>query len=331
MITPREALGRDSAFDPFDPFNGGLRWLREQRGIGGAAARYVDDEEVFDHHVEWLASRVEAGMDTVVIETGEPRTGKSTLGIRFGVSLGRRLGTGFSVGRDVAYRLSELLGKIRVAEAGRMVLSDEAVLAGAQAAGGVGKDTGILERALAICGYKHVTLFMLAPSVWQFARAIRERRAALWIHVEERGHATVRHLSHALRFRSSDTQLPFFPVSDPWFHLRWESLDDTPIWREYEALKFTRGDHELEGVQREALKWEKKVGITREAHEVIEGETKADRRRRLRRLYMRGYRQREETTPVGQVTHERPTLHAKPPLKRQTSVRHGPEGRGKAG
>lgn len=333
MIGPREALYRPSAFDPYDPFNGGLRWLRRQRGIAAPDARYVDDEEVFAHHVELLASRVEAGMDTVVIVTGEPRTGKSTLALSFGIALGERLGTGFGVRRDVSYRLSELLGKIREAESTRTIVADEAVLAGAQAAGGVAKDTGILERALAICGYKHVTLFMLAPSVWLFARAIRERRAAFWVHVEERGHATVRELSHRLRFKSSDSQLPFFPVSDPWFHLRWESLDGTPLWADYEELKFTRGDHELEGVQREALKWEKRIGVTREPHETVEGESEADRRRRLKRLWMRDFRARQESQPakagpegVRQSTHKRPTSTPKPPRSRQTSV-----GRGRSG
>jgi len=226
-------------------------------------ARHVSEvlteDELWDLFVGDLVGRISGGRDNVIIIDGLKRLGKSTLGLRLGndvisraVSLGilkprtPYLSHPLHLEDDMVYRLDSFLGRVEHGASGEVVLSDEGVLV-AQSAAGKSRAVAALERALSICGRLNLTLIILAPSFEELAKSIRGSVLAdFWIHVEQRGEATVRYYNPRLHFKPHNTS-DFFRLKAPRDHLYWEAYEDRdPYWVRYETLS---RDAKREGIR----------------------------------------------------------------------------------
>ena len=164
-------------------------------------------------------------------------SGKSSLALKLGQSLTNGK---LDLHRDVIYNLKDLLDRLGDSSPGDVVVVDEAILV-AQASAGGEKSVFILERALALSRELGVTLILNIPNVHSLAKGVRERRVEFWLHVEERGIATVHGLSRAIQYKDNANVLPFTKVQQPFTYLRWSPFaPDDPYWLEYSRIKHLR-------------------------------------------------------------------------------------------
>lgn len=214
-------------------------------------------------------ARILEKKDTVVVVDGEPGDGKSTYSLGFGArtknALSAALGSKeqFDLERDVVFRESDLIHEIHLntREDPRVVVADEGILVGAQARAGTYDASALLDRVLSVSRIKGVTLFVLAPSVWGLASFVRNRRAKLYHHVERRGLTTTFTLKKEIPFLPP-RELPFRKFRKPWDKVRWESLENDPIWAPYETRKIREVDSMLSAGEIQAIELEAKAGLS---------------------------------------------------------------------
>ena len=261
-------LTSPESFDPTAISNLTGRHLRGMIGNDLPEATPVDDAEVVDHWVEYFVDRILDKKDTIAIVDGEPGEGKSNFTLWLGSKIRYRLGVEIGgpkvldLEHDVVYRLTTLVH--RVYESSRekpsVIIADEGVLVGAQGSAGLSDAGKILDRVLSIGRIQGCTIFLLHPSVWGLASFVRNRRAKVFFHVERRGLTTAFTLKSAMDF-TPPKQLPFKKARQPWAKLRWPSLENDPIWRNYEPTKIETTKESL--VDSEIAAWaiEKKAGM----------------------------------------------------------------------
>jgi hypothetical protein len=263
-----DILTSDGALDPLLPENVVLSRLREMVGSDLPEGKPVDEEGVVQHWVDYIVGLILDKKDCVVIVDGTPGEGKSTfslwicLRIREALNRALKVQEQFKVDRDVTYRLSSLIHRINQSsrEKPSVVLADEGILVGAQARAGSYDASIILERVLSIARIKGVTMFILAPSIWGLAASVRDRRARLWFHVEERGRSTAFVLRDAIPFKRPK-ELPFGKARQPWCRIEWGDMESDPIWTPYEGQKLDITTETLADSEVEALKIERKAGL----------------------------------------------------------------------
>src|SRR5690348_3293027 len=78
MISPREVLSRPPTLGLTTGLTAGLRWLRRQRGIEAGEVRYVDDEEIRRHWLDFMEERTRLGYDNIVLFTGDEGSAKTS-------------------------------------------------------------------------------------------------------------------------------------------------------------------------------------------------------------------------------------------------------------
>jgi hypothetical protein len=264
-----DILRSPGSFDPASPRNIGRVRLRELMGSDLPDATPIDASTVIEHWVDYIVGLILDKKDCVVMCDGTPGEGKSTFSLWLCLlvrqALNQALGTrqNFEVERDICYRLSDLIHRILQSsrENPSVILADEGVLVGAQARAGSYDASLLLDRVLSLSRIQGATLFILAPSIWGLASAVRDRRARLWFHVERRGLSTAFILREAIPFKRPK-ELPFSKARQPWSKLRWDSLESDPVWAPYEARKITVTKSALHDSEVEALKVEKKLGLS---------------------------------------------------------------------
>jgi len=266
------ALSRLTSLQSFDPTAVSNITSRHLRGIIGNTlpeATPVDDADVVDHWVDFYVDRVLDKRDTVTIVDGlEPGIGKSMftiwLAMKVRARLGRILGTArvLDLEQDVVYRLTTLIHRVYQSSRANpgVIVADEGVLVGAQAGSGLSDIGRILDRVLSIGRIKGCTIFILHPNVWGLASFVRNRRAKVLMHVEQRGLTTAFTLKSAMDF-TPPNQLPFKKARQPWAKIRWPSIERDPVWSVYEPAKLEVTNQALVDSEMEAAKFEKKMGL----------------------------------------------------------------------
>lgn len=262
-------------FDAGDPFNIATSHLRVVAGVDiPADFTPVDDDTVIEHWVEFFVDRILSGKDTVFIVDGEAGEGKSTFTLWFLAKVRRRLSERLrSLGRgeinpllnldwDVIYDTPSLLHRIYTSSKKdpAVILVDEGSLAGFQAGAGLSEIGRAIDKALSVCRIKAVTAAVLNPSVWGLAPFVRNRRAKVYFHVEERGVSTAHTLKTAIDYKAATQWLPFKKAKAPWAKLYWPSLESDPIWGPYEKRKLDTVQETLLDLERLSLKFAKKEG-----------------------------------------------------------------------
>lgn len=263
-----EVLRSPLSFDPDSRESITAANLRRLIGQDLPSPVPIDNEAVTAFHVDLLVGRILEKKDTVVVVDGEPGEGKSTytigLGARVKNALSAALGKRdqFELEQHVVYRESDLIHQIHInsRENPQVVVSDEGILAGAQARSGTYDASALLDKVLSVSRVKGVTLFVLAPSVWGLASFVRNRRAKLYHHVEWRGLTTAFILKGTISW-TPPRELPFNKMRKPWDKIRWESLEKDPIWAPYERRKVAETDSMLAAAELEAIRIEEKSGL----------------------------------------------------------------------
>lgn len=207
--------------------------LADLYGSGLGAPRHTP-ESIWRH---WTADvwrdRVRRDYDNVLVVTGDPGCGKSTLAIQIARALDRRFDL-----TSLAYRASELLDAIDRMRRGQCIIFDEAIL------GLMGREFAT-EEARAVVKTLNVTRFLgintivCIPNIWDLDVALRGRRTDFWLtcSYDPRGEADVHERSRVVRYRR-DGSLGLYK-SRAWSPIRWQPLPP-PLWAEYLAQKTNR-------------------------------------------------------------------------------------------
>jgi hypothetical protein len=263
-----EYLLSPESFDPGKAENVLDRHTRRLVGSAVGQRTPVDDDDRADYWTRFLVDRVLQNRDTTIIVDGLPGEGKSNFALwlasRVRWLLGKELGVPrrLDLKQDVVSRLT--LFTRRVYQSSRekplVVIADEGVLVGAQGTSGLSDAGRLLDRVLSVDRIQACTVFILHPSVWGLASFVRNRRAYLFMHVEQRGITTVFLLKDTLEF-TPPRLLPFKKARYPWSRLYWPSLENDPIWAEYEPWKLETVRKTLVDAEIEAARIEKKAGM----------------------------------------------------------------------
>lgn len=230
---------------PFPSLNDGmarseLRWRRMTREAreGQPAVPQVPPNEGFRYWVDYLKFRVSKGYDAVVLVTGDEGTGKSTFTMRLSEALER----GWDPS-SLCYDPKEVLQAYRVAASRpkgtlSVIVYDEGVR-GLLAGDTFTAPQRTLVQALMLVREIGAVLIICAPDIWRVAKAVRGRRATLWIHVTDRGEALVHERDVRIRYKRDDTL--GLTVSPRAPNLTWKPYPpDTAIWKRYVAIKNDR-------------------------------------------------------------------------------------------
>jgi hypothetical protein len=195
----------------------------------------IAPKDGFDYWVRYVKYRVEHGWDAVIVITGEEGSGKSTLGLRFAFALDKRWDP-----HNLCYDGWDVLEAYERIQAGGVrgvpILYDEGVR-GIMAGETMDKEQRRVVQALMLVREIGAVLIICAPDIWRVANAVRGRRAALWIHITERGVGLVHERDHRLRYRQ-DTKSLRLTVSPTAPELRWRPFPPSDKrWKAYVPVK----------------------------------------------------------------------------------------------
>ena len=202
--------------------------------------RIPASEEIWDHWVGVLSQRIAARWHNVVVITGEPGCGKSTLALR----LARAVDRGFGPAQ-VAYSAPDMLGLYRKLGHGQVAVYDEAIL-GLLSNDFQTPEARELVKAVNIVRAKGITVLLCIPDIHRLLAAWREEAVKFWIHCESdpRGVGWMHQRPSTVRY---ERRASIGLYKDPeWNPLRWSSLESTEFWAEYERLKLERIDRFME-------------------------------------------------------------------------------------
>lgn len=217
-----------------------LRWrvMTRDARAGAPTVATVPPSEGFRYWVEYLKFRRSKGYDAVVLVTGDEGTGKSTLTMRLSEALEPSWDPS-----ALCYDPKEVLQAYRIAATRpkdylSVIDYDEGVrglLAGDTFTG----PQRMIVQALMLVREIGAVLVICAPDIWRVAKAVRGRRATLWIHVTERGEALVHERETRIRYKRDDTL--GLTVSPRAPNLTWKPYPiDSAIWKRYSAIKGER-------------------------------------------------------------------------------------------
>lgn len=238
------SAGRRSLYAP--TFSDGemlrARARRLLYGVESPEAMALTADEIVEAWVaEWRA-RAMADKDIVVMVTGPPGSGKSTLVLR----LARAYDPGFGVtnlkdrvafSADDVFRIYETCGR------GDAASIDEAASAKLLATETFDPVQKMLVEAINIIRSRNVLLFILMPDAADLAKAFRGRRADYHIQVADRdetdseNYATVGRRVRRPRYRIDDGSWLGFSDDATYNPLTFRSLDGDPLWAAYLPLK----------------------------------------------------------------------------------------------
>ncbi len=240
--------------------------------------KVIPAREALGFLIGYLKFRASRKFDGVVVVTGDEGVGKSTLALR----IAQGLNPAFPMS-DLCYTASEVLGAYQRARRGQPFVYDEGVR-GLLAGETFSPEQVALVKALTLVRSSGAVLLICIPSIHMLSKQIRARRATLWVHVSSRGRGTVFVRDHRLKFKDKgDLNMT-----------GWATCPKV-TWKPYSVLSRLWRDYEVK-------KEKEKQAFLREAQTGLgpEGETRADRKRRMARL--RQQRKRERESAEGDVT-----------------------------
>ena len=192
-----------------------------------------------------LRKRIEDDWDNVVLITGAPGSGKSTLGIR----LARAISGARFRPSSVTFSAPQVLARLEAGVKGDSIVYDEAVL-GLLSSEYRSPETMALQKASNIVRAKGMTLILCIPDAWDLAKSFRARRADVWIHcrANPRGQGLVHVRDYSPRYRPNSL-LPL------WRDMVWNPLCWTPMegawWDQYMSLKMATIQATLHAMRKE--------------------------------------------------------------------------------
>jgi len=234
MVDPGEEHG-DVAEEPVVDLGEALRAYNPRPPV-----RVRTPEEIWDHWAGLLHQRIAARWHNVVVITGEPGCGKSTLALR----MARAVDGGFGPDQ-VAYSAPDMLGLYRKLGYGQVAVYDEAIL-GLLSNDFQTPEARELVKAVNIVRAKGITVLLCIPDIHRLLAAWREEAVKFWVHCESepRGVGWMHQRPSAVRY---ERRASIGLYKDPdWNPLRWSSLEGTAFWTEYERLKLERIDRFME-------------------------------------------------------------------------------------
>jgi len=234
MGYPREEHG-DADIEPVASFREALYAYNPT-----SPPRVRTTREVWDHWIGVLRHRVEARWHNVVVITGEPGCGKSTLALRMARAVDRGFGPD-----QVAYSAPDMLGLYRRLGHGQVAVYDEAIL-GLLSNDFQTPEARELVKAVNIVRAKGITVLLCIPDIHRLLAAWREEAVKFWVHCESepRGVGWMHQRPSTIRY---ERRASIGLYKDPdWNPLRWPSLEGTVFWTEYERLKLERIDRFME-------------------------------------------------------------------------------------
>lgn len=203
-----------------DQGNDWVTMTREALGRPQGPRATVPESEGLAYWVEWTRRRIARKLDACIAITGPEGYGKSTLAMRLEEGL-----TGnwrpeslcytakevlLFYQRMVPYKVSHSISVIDYDEGARGLMAGETFDA----------DQKAIVKALMLIREKGAVLLICSPDIWRISKAVRSRRANLWIHITERGHALVHERDEKLHYKP--TQSLGMTVSPTCPHLTWK-------------------------------------------------------------------------------------------------------------
>ena len=187
-----------------------------------------------------LRQRAASKWDTLMVISGEPGVGKSSLGMQ----IARGVDPKWPV-EHTAYSAEDALRLFRELGPGDSLLYDESVLGLLGQGGGRDEELRALVQALSIVRLKRITTICCVPDMRLLDSFVKYGRARYWVHVYKRGEGELHRSWRRARHRVSVSLLPYdeYRELSP---LGFKNLDRTKLWKEYEANKFRRVDGWLE-------------------------------------------------------------------------------------
>ena len=196
--------------------------------------------------------------------------------------LAQGLNSAFSMA-DLCYTASVVLGAYRRARRGQPFVYDEGVR-GLLAGETFSPEQIALVKAFTLVRSSGAILFICIPSIHMLSKQVRARRATLWIHVTGRGRGRIFVRDHRLKFKDTGSLNMTEWTNCP--RITWKPYSPlSQLWAEYEVKKET----EKQAYLREA-----------QANLGPEGESKADRKRRLAAERQRAKRARDSTSVLSE-------------------------------
>jgi len=207
--------------------------------------------QVFVDQLEVLAKNVKDNrVDCLGLLVGGERLGKSTLQSRIALCLGTFLDTDVVLQRDYHYDLinyiSDLLKAYRPVKGGQHLIKvyDEPVL-GAHARKWNSDRNTLLNMTFATIGYKYLTMLASIPSFLMLDSMVREHRVAFLCKVHgyvgddgmvQKGYFSLYNGAAVKKiYKDQKTRQTIWP-STKYKYLRFDSLEGTEFWNEYEVF-----------------------------------------------------------------------------------------------
>ena len=241
--------------------------------------RVLTPKEVWDHWVvDVWKRRIEHDYDNVIVITGDPGCGKSSLAIQIARAMDRRFDLS-----SLAYRASELLDAIDRMKRGQCIVFDEAIL------GLLGREFAT-EEARAIVKTLNVTRFLglntivCIPNIWDLDAALRGRRTDFWLtcSYDPRGSAVVHERARSVRYEY-DRSLGLYR-DEAWSPIRW-----SPLPPKLKEAYLNQKNEKVRAFLRETRSQLRETGAERDSGAAVLQE----RRSIIRRLLARGFTQHE--------------------------------------
>lgn len=201
--------------------------------------RRLPPEDGLDYYARWLAGRVRAKQDAIVVITGERGKGKSMLALRLGRRVARHLHRTWSTETSLIYTPLALMdfydravegdrhGEIGwVDEGGRVLYNRDHAT----------RESKAIIKTLTQIREVNAVLFICLPNLAQLDLAARADLACLWIACRRRGLARVHLRDERLRYGPESNY--GFAVAPRVPHLTWRTYPPTsPLLLDYLRLK----------------------------------------------------------------------------------------------
>lgn len=271
--------------------DGDLEAAEEGRVLGDE--RTVPPEEGLEYYARLIVGRILNKEDAIVAVTGPRGRGKSTLVLRLIERISDLLGMAFDLDQSLIYTHPQL-GRYFL----RLTESDERGLVGWLDEGGrilFNRDAGTVESKAIVKILTQIReaggiMFVCLPNLRSLDVAVRTDLAAIWLAVRRRGLARCHLRDNRLQYRPETNY--GFAVNPAAPHLTWRAYrENSKRWGDYRLRK----RENLRSAAHEAyaeLLGKRAARAGEVEHEIVDGESRAERRARLNRERQRRFRQR---------------------------------------
>lgn len=229
--------------------------------------RYVDEEEIRQHWLEFMEERTRLGYDNVILWTGDEGSAKTSGASYFARKVDPefdRLWRAHEFDARVKLSPKETLEAVSVAQRGDAILFDEAAM-GILSQDRFDDASKALVRAVNVSRKIGNYLFLAIPDVWDVTRTFRARRAELLFYCQywPRGVAWVHARRHRLSYEQPGKSLNLWK-DRVWNPVEWPNPEGTPEWAAYKRWSVDKARdilrREVDGLERNGTDPNGKMG-----------------------------------------------------------------------